>query len=323
MCGYGRGEEVICNFPVALAIHSSIYLHLILYSTSPLYCQLDFFFPSEWNKLIESKPELAAVSDYSSRRIIEGVAEITPHIDTWRKQGHVLPGNMVFNLYRTYGLSMDLINELAGVYNLTVDQEGFETILEEYKINTRNKYLRKLNKRRIVQEEELLDHLQASGIPTTNDDAKYIYEMTSDGYKFPPLDTKILALITEEGLVDWVSGGTKVGVITEATSFYHEAGGQEGDTGRLFTDSAEVSVDDVDNVGGYLVHWGTNRGGEMATGERVTSAVDHGHRLGCMQHHTATHLLNSAIKSVVGEAWFAFSVSLSFFPVLMSKHLYI
>lgn len=242
------------------------------------------------------------MSDYSSRRIIEGVAEITPNIDIWRKQGHILPGDMVFNLYRTYGLNMDLIHELAGVYGLTVDQEGFDAILEEYKINTRNKYLRKLNKRRIVQEEELLDCLQASGIPATNDDAKYIYEMTSDGYKFPPVDTKILALITKEGLVEQVGGGTKVGVITEATNFYHEAGGQEGDTGWLFTDSAEVSVDDVDSVGGYLIHWGTHKGGQMATGERVTSAINREHRLGCMRHHTATHLLNSAIKSIVGEA---------------------
>ncbi|KAK4304833.1 hypothetical protein Pmani_023237 [Petrolisthes manimaculis] len=285
----------------------------------------------EWNKLIECRPELSAVSDYSCRRIIEGVSEITPHIDTWRKEGQVLPGDVVFNLYRTYGFNLDLIHELAGVYGLKVDQETFETILEKYKINTRNEYLNKLNKGRMVKEEELLDSLRSLGLPTTNDDAKYIFELTPNGYEFPPLETKILALITEEGMVEWVSGGgqegdtgekvsgsgnkvwegdrkrrrvsfgTKVGVITESTNFYYEAGGQEGDTGRLYTDSVTVQVDGMDSVGdGYLVHWGTIDGsGRLGAGEAVTSVVDQERRLGCMRHHTATHLLNSAVKSIV------------------------
>ncbi|KAJ2826376.1 Alanine--tRNA ligase, partial [Coemansia furcata] len=144
--------------------------------------------------------------------------------------------------------------------------------------------------------------LKARGVPSTDDMPKF------EGA--PVGGARVLALVTASGLVDRVSvsdsdsAGAVVGVVVDRTCFYAEQGGQEFDTGALVAvedDSAEVAVEDVQVFGGYVLHRGVLRSGALAVGDAVDAQIDGGRRAAIRSNHSATHVLNYALRHVAGE----------------------
>ncbi|XP_063867688.1 alanine--tRNA ligase, mitochondrial-like isoform X1 [Scylla paramamosain] len=254
-----------------------------------------------WKNLVMERPELASVTCYHVPRSVEGIEDMLPHLPKWRERGNTLPGDAAHKLYATYGFSIALINELAQVYGLVVDEEGLEAAMEEARQRAREGQVRAYYGMGVNKDGRLLEDLQASNIPLTDDSAKYLYNTDSQGrYEFPPVETNILALVVDGSRVERIRGSATVGVILKATNFYHESGGQDGDTGWLETSGAQLRVSSVDNIGGYLIHWGLLEHGEVAVGDTAVVRISEMPRLGCMRNHTATHLLNSVIKTITG-----------------------
>ena len=248
------------------------------------------------------RPELANISCYHVPRVVEGIKDMLPRLPQWKEEGNKLPGEAAHKLYATYGFSIALISELAQVYGLVMDEEGLEVAMDEARKRAREGQIKAFYGIEVNKDGKLLEVLRAASLPLTDDSAKYLYNNDSQGrYDFPPVETNILALVMDGKRVEKVRSGVTVGIILEATNFYHEAGGQDGDTGRLEANGAEVRICSVDNIGGYLVHWGTLERGEVVVGDRVVARICETVRLGCMRNHTATHLLNSVFKAITGK----------------------
>lgn len=253
---------------------------------------------------MSARPELVNITCYNVPRVVEGIEDMLPQVQAWREQGNTLPGAAAHKLYATYAFTTALIHELAQLYGLVVDVEGLEAEMDKARQRAREGQIKAHCGMEEGKEKSLLEELQASGLPLTDDTAKYKYfTNTEEEYEFPPVETNILALIVNGNRVEKTEAGGTVGIILEATNFYHEAGGQEGDTGRLETSTgAKVKVDSVRDIGGYLVHWGSLEPGPgVATGDKVVAWICEERRLGCMRNHTTTHLLNSVIKAITGR----------------------
>ncbi|KAK8751123.1 hypothetical protein OTU49_013091, partial [Cherax quadricarinatus] len=275
-------------------------VHIILEHEENYLCEMQEKLSQAWKDLLLKRPELKNVSDLQTPGLMDGIQEITGNLDEWKNCGSRLPGHMAFKLYDTYGLHYDLIEELAEIYNLSVDQQGFYLALTEARLRTKMAGQQKLERDQIFNKEKLFSDLKTSNIPITDDSFKYQYEYSNGNYEFMPVKTKVLLIFHDGKQVEKSVGEGIIGVILEATNFYHEAGGQEGDIGRLCTSSSKISITHVDNVNGYIVHWGVLEEGELCVGDMVTTTICETRRMGCMQNHSASHLLNSAIRAITG-----------------------
>ncbi|XP_076045619.1 alanine--tRNA ligase, mitochondrial isoform X2 [Oratosquilla oratoria] len=259
----------------------------------------------EWKALIRSNPELDVLSDHRTPGLIEAIKELHIAMADIRHYENTLPADFIFKLYDTYGLHLDLIEDLTTLYNLNMDVIGFQRKLEETRLLTKQVLQEKLSLSMDCNiSKNIMEELNRVGTPATNSDAKYNYVSTNNGnYSFPPLESEILALISNDTLVKEASDGMWVGVVLNKTNFYHEAGGQEGDRGVLTLEDSHIPINYVDFKEDFVFHWGYVKGDKkVMVGDKVEAVVNAGRRFGCMQHHTATHLLNTAVKAVAGPS---------------------
>lgn len=132
-------------------------------------------------------------------------------------------------------------------------------------------------------------------------------------YIYEPLETSIVAIISEEKLVQHFNESEQhLGIVLQKSNFYCAAGGQVSDKGTIFLVSPDgtetvFKVEEAEEIAGYVIHWGTlsgspqdNINGGISVGTRVFSTIDASHRLSCSQHHTATHLFHAALQHVTG-----------------------
>lgn len=232
--------------------------------------------------------------------MITTVRDINDNLEEWQRNNSSIPGHWAFRIYNR-GIKLEVIENLAAVYGLEVDKAGFQIALTGSRQRDMRNTQRKTDMAQEDSNEKVVKILSASDMPATDDSAKYVYEVTDGHYNFPPVKTEVLMLIQDKTQLAKVTKGT-VGIVLKATNFYHEAGGQEGDQGTICTSNANViNITSVDNIGGYIVHWGTLDEGEIAVGDDVTTAICSTRRFKCMQHHTATHLLNCAINYITGK----------------------
>uniref|UniRef100_A0A667WID5 Alanine--tRNA ligase n=1 Tax=Myripristis murdjan TaxID=586833 RepID=A0A667WID5_9TELE len=149
-----------------------------------------------------------------------------------------------------------------------------------------------------------LAELQRRGVPHTDDRHKYAYSLQDGRYVFPACRATVLALYSGQALVSEVSEGQRCGVLLDRTCFYAEQGGQSHDQGFFTRDDLQDVVFPVEAVvqaGGFVVHQVT-AAERLQTGDQVTLHLDQAQRLACMVKHTATHLLNFALRRVLGPA---------------------
>ena len=198
----------------------------------------------------------------------------------------VLSGENAFKLYDTYGFPVDLTSEILEEKGLTYDKEGFE----------------KAQKEQRAKSEGTFGTHSYSGTDASVYDA-LDPELTTEfvGYDNMEAESEVTALISEEEIVDALSDGEKGTVIVAKTPFYATSGGQEADKGVIRSADGEFVVEDVVKLlGGKFGHVGHVTKGMIKIGDKVTLEVDRENRALAANNHSATHLLQKALRMVLG-----------------------
>ena len=194
--------------------------------------------------------------------------------------GDVLPGELIFQLYDTFGFPTDLTNDVAREKGYSLDMEGYEACMEEQRKRARS----------------------ASQFGLDYSDSIRIEGSTQFcGYEHLENQATVVALYSAGEAVEAVSVDAELVVILDNTSFYAESGGQVGDSGYLHTDSAKIEISDCRKAGDHHMHIGRVMSGELKVGEQVSTSVDASVRQATALNHSATHLLHAALQQVVGE----------------------
>jgi len=236
-----------------------------------------------------------------------GLRLLESEIAALQAQGKtVLPGPVAFKLYDTYGFPIDLTKDVARESGLTVDEAGFRQALAEQRERSRGEQAAVLDETKLVYV-RLLNDLKASG---ALDEDGVLY----DPYSATEVDTVVVGILklNTDGPPTRVRSarqGDRVELVIPITPFYVESGGQVSDTGvfvqpREGTDEVrwEVQIEDTRQpIPGLIVHVGRVTAGTVREGDSCWAIVDYERRWDIMRNHTATHLLHSALRYVLGE----------------------
>lgn len=269
--------------------------------------------PTVAHILGDAYPEL----NTESERIMDLVNQNEAHFLSSLKQGRrvidrtlssmdenssVFPASVAWSLYRNLGFPLDLIDLMLEEKGKIVDKKEVEVLEDEYEklgLQSEEDEGEKLNQLDLHS----LAELQSRGVTHTDDSLKYCYSLGSDGqYVFEPCKASVLALYCDGSLVSEVREGQHCAVILDQTSFYAEQGGQANDQGYFTKDGLQdvlFPVKCVHLAGGYVVHQVT-AAETLRTGDQVHLHVDEAWRLGCMINHTTTHVLNFALRELLG-----------------------
>jgi len=193
-----------------------------------------------------------------------------------------LTSEEIFRLYDTYGFPPELTAEIAREKGLSIDQEGFQTEMEKQREMARMARKFASDKGSAREEEARVTRIEFVG-----------YEMTAS-------QSKVLELRVKEKPVETASQGDEVAIVLDRTPFYGEMGGQVGDSGEISSQKGKVAVTNaVRTLSDVIVHQGKVVEGSISVGDEVEAKVDCARRLDIARNHTATHLLQAALRQIV------------------------
>ena len=192
----------------------------------------------------------------------------------------VIPGDLIFKLYDTYGFPVDLTNDIARENGLEIDMEGYNRCMQEQIARGRS------------ASQFSVDYSEQVNLPGKTE---FI------GYDHSDTNATILGIYAENNAVDEIKEGDQVGIILDKTVFYAESGGQVGDTGIIETETALFNVVDCKKVGTHFMHFGHLKHGAISTGDKVKVEIDAERRQSITCNHSATHLLHEALRLVLGD----------------------
>lgn len=199
----------------------------------------------------------------------------------------VLSGENAFKLYDTYGFPLDLTKEILEEKGYGIDEEGFQAAMEKQRVQAR-------------EARKETNYMGADATVYDEIDPSVTTEFV--GYDTLSCDSKITVLTTESEITEAVADGQRATIFVEKTPFYATMGGQEGDTGIIHTADAEFAVEEtIKLLGGKFGHIGRVTKGMFRTGDTVTLEVRSKERLNTCKNHSATHLLQKALKTVLGS----------------------
>lgn len=191
----------------------------------------------------------------------------------------VIPGEIVFKLYDTYGFPGDLTADIARERDLEIDQAGFDQAMDQ--------------QRKRAQ--------AASSFGATQSSIAGLQAATRfDGYDNLTGTARVEAIYIDGKPVDTLSAGDSATVVLDSSPFYGESGGQVGDRGQLTTESASFEVADTQKQATALLHHGTLEEGTLSVGDQVKTDVDAGRRQAIVLNHSGTHLLHAALRDTLG-----------------------
>jgi len=192
----------------------------------------------------------------------------------------VLPGDLIFLLYDTYGFPTDLTNDIARERGYSLDMQGYELCMDQQRARARSAS---------QFDFDYSDNIRLDG--STN----------FSGYQQLNDNGAILGLYSEGDEVDSVAEGMDIALVLDNTPFYAESGGQVGDSGYLSSDSAKIEIIDCQKSGNHSLHIGRVINGSLKTGDQVSAQVDAAVRQATALNHSATHLMHEALRRVLGE----------------------
>ncbi|XP_046617355.1 alanine--tRNA ligase, mitochondrial isoform X1 [Neodiprion virginianus] len=290
---------------------------------------------TEWKRIIKTRSALASVSNTTAPGLAAAYKDLQSSLFILAsndKFPRVLPPDIAFKMYDTYGLDPDTISELAKVESLSFDKNEFNNELN----NARQRS--KMNFGKVDEEivsQESLQLLEKNNVPTTDDSAKYSYTVTDRVYYFPPVNCKLLGMIvggkliseTQSHVIDdsqsiieatvmhsgniveidsIIDANATVGLILDKTPFYSPEGGQGSDVGQIQVKNVIFDVKEVRkicnyvfHIGKFIVQDGIKPEAELHVGDECVATINEKTRLGLMRHHTSTHLINAALHKIL------------------------
>ncbi len=198
----------------------------------------------------------------------------------------LISGFKAFELYDTYGFPLELTVEIAEENSISVDVKGFEEEMNA-------------QKERAKAASSNIDLTLEGSLEREID---LFNKTVFNGYDSLLSEAEIKGIFLDSTLVKQASEGQKVLIVLDQTTFYGESGGQVGDIGTIFSKDVEVLVDNVIRKKNVFLHYGTIKKGILTIGQKVKTNVNPSNRAKAAANHTATHLLQSALKSVVDES---------------------
>ncbi len=198
----------------------------------------------------------------------------------------LISGFKAFELYDTYGFPLELTVEIAEENSISVDVKGFEEEMNA-------------QKERAKAASNNIDLTLEGSLEREID---LFNKTVFNGYNSLFSEAEIKGIFLDSTLVKQASEGQKVLIVLDQTTFYGESGGQVGDIGTIFSKDLEVLVDNVIRKKNVFLHYGTIKKGILTIGQKVNTNVSSSNRAKAAANHTATHLLQSALKSVVDES---------------------
>ncbi len=247
----------------------------------------------------DAYPELAEKKDYVNKILTNeeesfyktlesGLDILNGYVaDLKDKNQTVLSGKDAFRLYDTYGFPVDMTADILEESGMTLDQEGFTAEMESQRMRARSA-------------RTVTNYMGAA--VTVYNKLDPSLKTVFDGYDKTSMEgADILVITGQDDLVDTASKGEKVTVFTDTTPFYAEMGGQVGDKGTITTATGMVRVDKtIHAIGDKIGHVGEVVEGVIQKGQKATMIVDASSRLATARNHTATHLLQKALRNVLG-----------------------
>jgi alanyl-tRNA synthetase len=251
------------------------------------------------DEMREAYPELADSRDHVAKVVLleeerfaatldSGLALLNESVAKLKASGRVMiPGDVLFRLYDTFGFPLDLVADMARDMHLELDEDGY---------------------RRAMQEQR--EKARAAWAGSGEEKVKPIYKEVSAGIRktiFVGYDVlegtaEVLAIIKGDKKITEAHDGDEVEIILDRTPFYAESGGQVGDNGELLGEASKFDVTDtVKPVQDLIVHKGRIRKGTFKIGDAVLAKVETDRRADIARHHTVTHILHATLRSVLGE----------------------
>ena len=261
----------------------------VLYKTATFV--LDFMveaFPQE----AERKSFVAKIVEKEEERFMQtldnGLRILNEQVDILRKkQSTVIPGEMLFKLYDTYGFPTDLTADIVEADGFSIDEAGFESCMEEQRKKARK-------------------HWKGSGEEAIGTIYRELVEqgvaVNFIGYKEMQTSSKVVALLHDGEQVSQARVGEQVEILTETTPFYGESGGQAGDIGSISADGLKVDIIETRKpLPELIVHVGKVTEGALEIGQDVQLSVDTTARQSTALNHTSTHILHAVLVEVLGD----------------------
>lgn len=246
---------------------------------------------AEYPELVEKSALIDGILTAEEERfgatLDAGESKLTAELEQL-EDGAQLSGEVAFLLHDTYGFPIDLTREIAANAGHVVDMDAFDAAMTEQR-----------ERARASANRDAWGNAQSIWVALSD----RLDETVFDGYDNNELSgVRVVALVQDGQEVESASAGSEVEVVLDRTPFYAEMGGQVGDTGKLTASGLYVHVTDTKHRdGGLESHVGVVEEGTISVGDSVTATIDAGRRELIRRNHTATHLLDAALKKVLGD----------------------
>ena len=226
---------------------------------------------------------IKAEEERFQKTIDQGMEQLQEMIASFGGKGGQLSGEDAFRLYDTFGFPIDLTREILSEQNITIDEEEFTRLMNEQRVRARE--ARK----------------DVSGWSTDSIDLTALAPTEFTGYQTLEQEASVLAIVRDGSFADSVEEGQQATIILNKTSFYGESGGQVGDTGVIVSGENVFAVQDTKkDHEGHFMHIGVVQKGSFNSGDAVTARVDELRRRRIMSNHSVCHLLQLALREVLG-----------------------
>jgi alanyl-tRNA synthetase len=241
-------------------------------------------------QIIKQNPKLAELEMYDYPGFVQGYQDFSVYKKDNKKH---ITGDFMYHMHSSFGFDLELIERLAELEGMTIDKTGFEEKMTQVKKSFSEKLI---NAEMVTALDNLLKE-------ATENDFKYEYSFdgSHQTYHVEPLKSKIVSIVDQTGSVNCTSEvtGSTVKLILQQSPFYYESGGQEGDSGFIFKNGKKFPLKSLSNRKNCVLHEiEVNRDESLSVGDEVQLHVDEEKRSALTRNHSATHLLNSALRKV-------------------------
>jgi alanyl-tRNA synthetase len=246
----------------------------------------ELVYPNVRQREASIKAELQREETNFLKTLDRGEKLLTEIIQYVKQKGEIsISGESAFTLYDTYGFPLELTQEVAEENNITVDVDGFNAEMQK-------------QVERAKAAHETIDLTVQGSLDKL---AEHIHSTEFIGYTQLTTTAKIEVLLVAGVSEEAAEAGTEVQIVLDKTPFYAESGGQIGDKGYISGDGVLVRIEDVKKESDFFIHFGRVQRGTIRVGDNINAQIDTACRRRSQANHTATHLLQAALKKVVDE----------------------